>query len=76
MSAASTMRQPEITHPAFRRATNLAFLLGYNARVLGQARHEGNPYPQSVEPRQYKAWERGWDKANLYGLLVELPQQW
>jgi len=43
--------------------------------VLGQARHEGNPYPQSVEQRQYKAWERGWDKANLYGLLMELPQQ-
>jgi len=71
----TTIPLPKTQNPAFKQATNLAFLLGYNARVLGQARREGNPYPQSVEPRQYNAWAQGWDRANLYGLLMELPQQ-
>jgi len=71
----TTIPLPKTQNPAFRRATNLAFLLGYNARVLGQARREGNPHPKLVAPRQHAAWRSGWDKANLYGLLMELPQQ-
>jgi len=75
MSVARALRQPEIPNPAFRRATELAFFEGYNGRVSGRDGWEGNPFPLSVAPRQYKAWKQGWDKADKTGLLMKLPEQ-
>ena len=74
MSARSDMRQPRIADPALRWATGAAFLLGYNWRVSGRGRFLDNPYSQTLAPRQWRAWRKGWDLADKTGLLVELPQ--
>ena len=75
MSVARALRQPGIADPAFRRATGVAFLLGYNARVRGRLGREENPFSKWISTRHHAAWRDGWDLADKRGLLVELPDQ-